>query len=379
MSLQTESIIDFLDPINIAMISNDEGFKDSQLGKHIAVFEEEFPDISQADFVIVGCGEMRGAGVGLTSTNAPDAIRAEYYKLFHWHTQVNVADIGNVKSGATLEDTYAALRTVVAELMDQKKKVVILGGSHDITTAQYQAYGTKERIIDVACVDARIDLDMDSVLPADNFLVEMLTGMPNYLKHYSHIGFQSYFMHPDMLETIDKLGFDCYRVGKVKERIEEMEPAIRNSELFSFDIAAIQHAHAPANRLTPNGFNGEEACTLMQYAGMSNNCDSIGIYGYISEQDEHALTAKQISHMLWYLMDGIHKGKEEASLDNKSEFNEFTMAFAEVQTTFLQSKRTGRWWMQLHDGKYVACSHFDYIIASNNEIPERWFRAVERS
>ena len=83
--------------------------------------------------------------------------------------------------------------------------------------------------------------------------------------------------------------------------------------------------------------------------------------------------------MLWYLMDGIHKGKEEASLDNKSEFNEFTMAFAEVQTTFLQSKRTGRWWMQLHDGKYVACSHFDYIIASNNEIPERWFRAVERS
>ncbi len=221
MSLQTESIIDFLDPINIAMISNDEGFKDSQLGKHIAVFEEEFPDISQADFVIVGCGEMRGAGVGLTSTNAPDAIRAEYYKLFHWHTQVNVADIGNVKSGATLEDTYAALRTVVAELMDQKKKVVILGGSHDITTAQYQAYGSKERIIDVACVDARIDLDMDSVLPADNFLVEMLTGMPNYLKHYSHIGFQSYFMHPDMLETIDKLGFDCYRVGKVKSALKK--------------------------------------------------------------------------------------------------------------------------------------------------------------
>jgi len=379
MSLQTESILDFLDPINIAMISNDEGFKDSQLGKHIAVYEEEFPDISQADFVIVGCGEMRGAGVGLTSTNAPDAIRSEYYKLFHWHTQVNVADIGNVKSGATLEDTYAALRTVVAELMDQKKKVVILGGSHDITTAQYQAYGTKERIIDVACVDARIDLDMDSVLPADNFLVEMLTGMPNYLKHYSHIGFQSYFMHPDMLETIDKLGFDCYRVGKVKERMEEMEPAIRNSELFSFDIAAIQHAHAPANRLTPNGFNGEEACTLMQYAGMSHNCDSIGIYGYIAEQDEHALTAKQISHMLWYLMDGIHKGKEEASLDNKSAFNEFTLAFAEVETTFVQSKRTGRWWMQLPDGKYVACSHFDYVIASNNEIPERWFRAVERS
>lgn len=379
MSIQLQSIIDFLDPVNIAQISNDEGFKDNQLGKHIAVYEDEFPDITNADFVIVGCGEMRGAGIHLTSTAAPDAIRAEYYKLFHWHTQVSVADIGNVKCGATLEDTYAALRSVVTELMDLKKRVVILGGTHDITTAQYQAYGSKNRIIDVACIDSRIDLDMDTVLPADNFLVEMLTGIPNYLKHYSHIGFQSYFMHPEMLETIDKLGFECYRVGKVKERIEEMEPAIRNSELFSFDIAAIQHAHAPANRLTPNGFNGEEACTLMQYAGMSTNCDTVGIYGYIAEQDQHALTAKQISHMLWYYMDGIYKGKQEAELDNRSEFNEFTMAFAEVETVFLQSKRTGRWWMQMPDQKFIACSHFDYMIASNNDIPERWFRAVERS
>ncbi|MEI8098089.1 MAG: arginase family protein [Sediminibacterium sp.] len=377
MSVQT--IIDFLDPVNIAFLSNDEGFKETQLGKHIAVYDEFFPDISHADIVLVGCGEMRGAGIELTSTTAPDAIRAEYYKLFHWHTEVNVADIGNVKSGATLEDTYAALRMVVSELMAQKKRVVILGGSHDLTQAQYQAYGTTNRIIDVACVDARIDLDMDSVLPADNFLVELLTGIPNYLKHYSHIGFQSYFMHPEMLETIDKLGFDCYRVGKVKERLEEMEPAIRNSELFSFDIAAIQNAHAPANYLTPNGFNGEEACTLMQYAGMSTQCDTIGIYGYIAEQDVHALTAKQISHMLWYLMDGIYKSKQEAELDNRSEFNEFTMAFAEVETVFLQSKRTGRWWMQLHNGKYVACSHTDYQIACNNDIPERWYRAIEHS
>ena len=37
-----------------------------------------------------------------------------------------------------------------------------------------------------------------------HFLVELFTGMPNHLKHYNHIGFQSYFMHPQMLETIDK-------------------------------------------------------------------------------------------------------------------------------------------------------------------------------
>lgn len=377
MSLQT--LLDFLEPVNIAQLSNDEGFKDTQLGKHIAVYDENFPDITSADMVLVGCGEMRGAGLQFTNTDSPDAIRKEFYQLFHWHTEVNVADIGNVKCGASLQDSYAALRTVVQELIEQGKKVIIIGGSHDNTFAQYQAYGAMNKIIDAVCVDSRIDLDMDSVLPSDQFLVEMFTGVPNHLKHYTHMGFQSYFMHPQMLETIDKLGFDCFRVGRVKEAIEEMEPPIRNSELVSFDIAAIQYAHAPANHITPNGFNGEEACTLMQYAGMSKQCTSIGIYGYIPEQDQHALTAKQISHMLWYVMDGIHKGKQEASLDNRSEFDEFIIAFGEVETVFLRSKRTARWWMQLHDGKFAACSYQDYLTASRNDIPERWLRAVERS
>jgi hypothetical protein len=182
-----------------------------------------------------------------------------------------------------------------------------------------------------------------------------------------------------MLETIDRLRFDCYRVGRVKEKLDEMEPVIRNSDLFSFDISAIQHSHAPANRLTPNGFNGEEACTLMQYAGMSQNVTTIGIYGYLPHFDEHNLTAKQISHMLWYLMDGIYKGKNESELEQRDNFNEFRMAFAEIETTFLQSKRTGRWWMEAPDGRMIACSHYDYMIASANDIPERWLRAAERS
>ncbi|MBV9989232.1 MAG: formimidoylglutamase [Chitinophagaceae bacterium] len=376
MSLQT--IIDFLEPINIARLSEDEGFRETQLGRHIAVYENELPDLADVDMVLVGCTEMRGAGPEHERSDAANAVRAEFYRLFHWHSEVRLADLGNVKTGASLQDSYAALRTVVAELVEQNKKVVIIGGSHDNTTAQYQAYGSLNRIIDAVGVDARIDLDMESLLPADQFLVEMFTGMPNHLRMYTHVGFQSYFMHPQMLETIDKLGFDCYRVGRVKEAIEEMEPPIRNSDMVSFDIAAIQHAHAPANHLTPNGFNGEEACTLMQYAGMSRQCSSIGIYGYDPGADHHALTAKQIAHMLWYVMDGINKGKHEARLENRNDFDEFTIAFGEVETIFLRSKRTGRWWMQLHDGKFAACSYNDYLTASRNDIPERWMRAAER-
>jgi formiminoglutamase len=376
MTLQTT--IDFLEPINLAYLSDDEGYRDTQLGKHIIANQDGEIDISTADMVIVGCGEMRGQGVEYNNTSSPDAIRKEFYNLFHWHNTVTVADVGNVKRGATLQDTYAALTTIVKELLDQNKRVVILGGSHDITLAQYGAYVQQEKIIEATCIDAAIDLNMDSVLMADNFLMDMLTGEPNFIKHYTHIGFQSYLVHPQMLETIDKLRFDCHRVGRVKDSVEEMEPAIRNAHLFSFDISAIQNTHAPANRLTPNGFDGEEACKLMQYAGLSNNATTVGIYGFYPENDVHNLTAKQISNMLWYYMDGIYKSRFEANLNDREHFNEFTLALADFDTTFLQSKKTGRWWMKAHDGKFIPCSKTDYLIASNNDIPERWMRYAER-
>ena len=374
------NISDFLVPLDISRLSMNEGYKNGQIGNIIAAHTaDEFPDLDDVQIVLVGCGEQRGSGIIHVESNAPDVIRHHFYSMFYWHTDIHIADIGNIKTGSLYTDSYAALKTVVNELIRDGKTVIILGGSHDLTLAQYNAYAENKKLIEATCIDALIDLNIDSPFHHENFLMEMLTGEPNYIRHYNHIGFQSYYVHPKMLETMDKLRFDCYRVGHVKESIDEMEPVIRNSNLLSFDISAIAHAYSPANSISPNGFTGEEACTLMRYAGMSPNMNSIGIYGYNPGHDKDDLTAKQISHMLWYVLDGRSRAKREAKLDERDSFTEYHMAFAEVDTTFLQSKKTGRWWMQLPDRRFIACSYKDYLLASSNEIPERWLRAQERS
>jgi len=372
-------ISDFLDPVNLAEISQDQGYKDGQIGKLIDVYDEYFPEMEEANLVLVGCDEERGAHRDRHRPHTPDIIRSEFYQLYYWHPDIRLADVGNIRQGASLADTYAALKTVIRELTGIGKTVVVLGGSHDLTLSQYYTYADKKHIIEATCVDALIDLDIHSLQRSDNFLMEMLTGEPNYIHHYNHIGFQSYYVHPHMLETMDKLRFDCFRLGSVKDNIEEMEPVIRNSHLFTFDISAIANAFAPANRVSPNGFSGEEACILMRYAGLSHNVNTVGIYGYMPERDREQLTAKQISHMIWYLIDGKSRGRREAALTDRDFFIEYRTAFAEVETTFLQSKKTHRWWMQLPDNKYIACSYQDYLLASSNEIPERWLRAQERS
>ncbi|HEU0064195.1 MAG TPA: formimidoylglutamase [Flavisolibacter sp.] len=371
------SFTEFLDSISKAKISNDESYREGQLGTIIDIYEDEFPDIVKADIILLGCTDQRGAGLPRPSDSALE-IRKEFYKLYYWHTDLNIADIGNVKTGKTITDTYAALKVILRELIQERKKVIILGGSHDLTLAQYDAFVAENQLINAVGIDAIIDINLDAPFKSDNFLMDLLTAEPNYLQHYNHIGFQSYFIHPKMLETMDKLRFDCYRVGKVKEHIEEMEPVIRNCHMLTFDISALANAFAPANRISPNGLNGEEACILMQYAGMSNTLKTIGIYGYRSENDVQNLTSKQISHMLWYYLDGNSRGNREAQINERESFNEYHTAFSELETTFLQSKKTGRWWMQLPDKQFIACSYKDYLLASSNEIPERWLRAQER-
>lgn len=370
---------DFLTPVSKTQLNDDEAYDDLQIGRMIDLYEEDhIPDLDAADIVLLGAHETRGNGMPNSKKSTPDIIRRQFYKLYHWHRDVRLADAGNLQAGRSVTDSYAALKAVVTELIDAGKTVIILGGSHDLTYAQYQAYAGKKYIIEATVADALMDLQETSSLRAERYLLDMFMEQPNYLRHYNHIGFQSYFVQPRMLETLDKLRFDCYRLGKVRENMEEIEPVLRNTDLFSVDINIIKHTDAPANTLSPNGFSGEEACALSRYAGMSAQLSSYGIYGYNPEKDRDELTAKQIAQMLWYFMDGRSVKNKEAQLAERESFLEFHIAFTDIDTVFLKSKKTGRWWMQLPDKEFVPCAYSDYLLASNNEIPERWLRSQER-
>lgn len=350
-----------------------------QWGANIDCATVEGFNWEEADIVLVGCGEWRGDTRDALYSSGPDAIRKELYSLYSWHPALKIADAGNIRQGNTIDDTRAALRTVLHELHLAGKTVIVLGGSHDLTLQQYDAFRKSEQMINATIADMLIDLEETEDISAHGFLMNMLTDQPNFVGHYSHIGFQSYYTHPRMLETLDKLRFDFYRLGRVREHIEDMEPVLRTSNLFSFDISAVKYCDAPVNTNgSPNGFTGDEACMLTRYAGMSDNLSSFGIYGYKPEADNHQMTARLIAQMIWYFIDGYVIRKSEARLTEKDEFLVFHVSFTDNDTIFLKSKRTNRWWMRLPNQSYVPCSYNDYLSASNDEIPERWLREQER-
>ncbi len=371
--MELDILFDYCTPINTYEISNDEDYVKGQIGQII----RDNNNIETADVIIIGADEWRGS-LKRNTINSANKIREQFYKMYFWHTEVKIADAGNIKIGETLADTISAIKTVCAEFYLNNKKVILLGGSHDLMMGQYKAFCKINKLIEASVVDALMDIDNQNPVQDESFLYDMLTAEPNYVKHYNHIGFQSYFVHPNLLESIDKLRFDCYRVGKIKENIEDIEPIIRSTNLLGFDINAIANAFAPANRLSPNGLDGAEACKILQYCGMSDAMQAIGIFGYQPQHDIENLTAIQISQMLWYYIDGVQRQKHEAPLSEKHLFNEYHTICAEVDTVFLQSKNTGRWWLQMPDSSFIPCSYKDYITASENDIPERWLKVQER-
>lgn len=364
---------------HFAELPNNNASHALQIGKRILPVTAYNSDWSEADIVLIGCGEQRGSDINAAWSHSPDAVREELYRMYDWHASIKVADMGNILEGATPGDTRAALRTVLQEVEAAGKIAVVIGGTHDLTLQQYEVFKKAQKTINAAVIDMMIDLEETEGISDTGFLMDMLTEQPNFVRHFSHLGFQSYYVNPNMLETLDKLRFDCFRLGRVRENIEEMEPVLRHCDLLSIDMNAIRSCDAPfLKNGSPNGFFGDEICQLARYAGMSSQLSSFGIYGYQAELDKNKQGAKLIAQMLWYFVDGYLVRKNEASLANREEFIEYNIALTGNDTLFLKSKKTNRWWMQLPDSSFTPCSYNDYLTAGNNEIPERWFREQER-
>lgn len=374
-----QDLTSFFDSEHFIETKQKNSYQPIQWGANIIALTQDNFDWDDAEVVIVGCGEWRGENADAAYSEGPDAIREQLYNMYNWHPAVKVADAGNIRQGATVDDTRAALQAVLEEIKLAGKIAIVLGGSHDLTMQQYGAFRKAGQMITASVADMLIDLDDAETMTSRSFLMDMLTAQPNFITHYNHIGFQSYYAHPRMLETLDKLRFDFFRLGKVRDHIEDMEPVLRNSNLFSIDLSAVKYSDAPINiNGSPNGFTGDEICMLTRYAGMSDNLSSLGIYGYDATHDVNNMTAKLVSQMIWYFIDGCLVRKSEAQLTEHEEFITFHVKFTDNDTTFLKSKRTNRWWMRLPDSSYVPCSYNDYIQASGDEIPERWLREQER-
>lgn len=366
----------------------------SSYGKLIKAYTTEgnFPELEGIHLAIIGVEEDRKSvnneGCGL----AADYVRENLYRLFQGNYAAKIADLGNIKKGNSIDDTYFAVTDVLSQLLKKNIIPIVIGGSQDLTYCNYLAYLKMEQTINIVSVDSCFDIgDGDRELTSQSFLSKIILHKPNILFNYSNVGYQTYFVEQNAIELMEKLYFDTHRLGAMRKKIEDVEPIVRNADVLSFDISAIRQSDAPGNgNASPNGFYGEEACQITRYAGMSDKLSSIGFYEINPAFDTNKQTVHLAAQMIWYFIDGFYNRKQDYPIVDKSEYTKYRVSITnhEHEIVFYKSNKSDRWWMDVpyptnHKIKFerhhmVPCSYSDYEVACQDEMPDKWWQTFQK-
>lgn len=361
----------------------------SAFGKSIHLFGSKMPDYKGAHIALFGISDIRGTGASESSTTGPDEIRKKLYNLKKGMGTYRIVDLGNLNPGYDVDETHVRVSEVCRTLLENNVLPVIIGGSHDLDYGQYTAYESMEKLISMLNVDAFVDLE--EKLPLHRHHIhKILLHEPNYLFSYTHLAYQSYLIDPLSVAVLEKLYFEAFRIGKIRDNLTEIEPAIRTADMLSFDITAIRSSDAPGNtNAQPFGLTGEEACQVCWYAGLNEKLSSIGFYEYNPDMDDiHKKTASVVATMIWYFIEGYYHRKKEQNF-RSNDFLKYVVSMPTEPETlvFYKSKFSEKWWMEVPypSGKErysrnstVPCSYNDYQIAVKGEVPERYINTLAK-
>jgi formiminoglutamase len=357
--------------------------------KNIKAFTEKMPDHRSAHIALFGVREERGTDHNAGAGKGPDEIRRKLYRLKKGTGLYNIVDLGNLNPGVDLDETYVRVSEVCRILLENNVLPVILGGTHDVDFGQYKGYQDLDKLVSLLNVDAFLDLEEGRVEASRQHVHKILLHEPNYLFNYTHLAHQLYLIDPSSVSILERLNFEAHRLGAMRVNFTEMEPAIRNADMLSFDITAIKSADAPGNvNAQPFGLTGEEACQLCWYAGQNEKLSSAGFYEYNPTVDDaNKKTASVVATMIWYFVEGFYHRKNERDFKS-NDFVRYTVAMpSEPEViTFYKSKFTEKWWMEVmpqQGNRYtrnsvVPCSYSDYQVATRGEVPERYINTLSK-
>ena len=382
------TIQSYFNPVNSDFYADKSRWETTQIGRSIDTHtKDHFPDVKFAEIVVFNIPEYEGSKN--SSSESDCKIRGLLYS-FHHDNLPRVADLGILQLMPTRKESFKSIQIVCEELLHNGIIPFIIGGGHDLSYAVYKAYVSLGKFITLTSVDSKFDIGLeDDNLASFSHLGKMISHKPSHLFHYANLGYQSYFVSNIATDMLQGMNFDTIRLGELKANFHEVEPIMRNTDFLSFDISAIQHAYAGANVYSStNGLNGEDACKIMRYAGVSDKITSVGLFEYNQDLDINNQTAYLLAEMLWYFIDGYKIRKNELN-PNMKDCAKYTVAFEDGKNsiTFYKSKSSGRWWMGVPFRKegeeelqkyYVACSYRDYEIANQGEIPERWLKTLNK-
>ena len=382
----------FLTPVDDLILSHMDLNSSLILGNRITIHSDSTspPELDNVDIAIIGVSEYRNSNNSLGENFSLMEVRKTFYSLFPGNWSLNLVDLGDLKLGNSVSDTYLALESIVSGLLKNNIIPVIIGGSQDLTYANYRSYDFLQKTVNIVNVDSNFDLgDSSKPIKNNSYLGKIILDKPHNLFNYSTLGYQTYFNSQEEIDLMDKLYFEAYRLGELSNNIRYVEPVLRDANIVTLDLKSVRSSEVSSKqKFSPNGFSGKEICAISRYAGISNKVSSFGIYEYIPSVEDEA-TEMLIAQILWYFIEGVNCRVMDSNFYNEDDFQKYTVLIDDQELVFLKSVKSSRWWVEipflqnsnnkLEEHSLLPCMHQDYVDASKGVIPERWYKAQKKN
>lgn len=312
-------------------------------------------------------------------------LRKALYRLSANFEQHMVIDLGAVK-GSEL-----GLKETLDILLKKGILPIVLTDQVNTVAAQLDYYKLHKQIFSSSFIHSHLDYQWKN-----HKKDRATTELGCFLKHYpmplcqlSCIGYQSYFVDNLVLDLLDSKHISLYRLGSIRSKLTEIEPMLRDTDFLYFNLSSIKSSDAPNTLFAnPNGFSGEEACTIVRYAALGDRLKHICLSAYTENQTDRGQTARLVAQMIWYIVLGFKQRKHDYPIS----LNDFThyavdSTYTDEPLQFIKSLKSARWWFRPNNKKWedsdeqdlISCSHRDYLTACEGELTDRILRALKEA
>jgi hypothetical protein len=164
---------------------------------------------------------------------------------------------------------------------------------------------------------------------------------------------------------------------------------MRDADIVSIDVSAIKSAELSYKyNSSPNGFDSREICAIARYAGISNKVTSFGLFE-LEDYVQAESAATLIAQIVWYFIEGVNFRVDDEDFSDEKSYTTYKVPIDDDILIFKKSNKTGRWWIELpfisnvnnklKRETLLPCTYGEYLGATHQEIPERWYKARRKN
>ena len=375
--------IELLKPINDDIINLANSNKIGSIGEKIQIHTSSsgFPDLESTDVAIIGISETRNSYFESIDFNLSN-FRNEFYELNLGKWRKSISDLGNLPNGESTKDTYHAITEICLLLREKNIITILVGGSNDIIFPIFKSYNNFNNKVNIVSIDNQFDLHQEEdLLSSRSYMNKIIIDDSSKLNDFTNLGYQRHLCSTSEIDLMEKLFFDYISLGDLIGNDKSAEPILRDAHIIGLDMKALSWVSSGDSEYgNPNGIDSRLICILSRYSGISDKCKYFGLFELLN----NSISTKLYAQIIWYFIEGVNSRFSEPTFNDESGFIRYNVSVSGRDLIFIKSKESDRWWLEIIlseknvNKRYLPCLESDYISAVNNNIPERWLRAVKR-